>query len=158
MCIRLVSIHAKQWKYWKQYFKVLPWLFRNLIKLPWKTIYHFLIAALYYKFDIFPDFKHNILILPRSWWSPSSWIAGDFSGIINIHLTSWPRESPEISYPRMRQIFSYFYCLTNFLLTAFQRHLSDSDFCNLFGITKDQFASLPQWKQLKIKKDKGMFW
>uniref|UniRef100_A0A668AV02 Advillin n=1 Tax=Myripristis murdjan TaxID=586833 RepID=A0A668AV02_9TELE len=41
--------------------------------------------------------------------------------------------------------------------TQKERHLSDSDFCNVFGITKDQFASLPQWKQLKIKKDKGMF-
>nr|XP_046240044.1 advillin [Scatophagus argus] len=38
-----------------------------------------------------------------------------------------------------------------------EKHLSDSDFSNLFGITKDEFVSLPRWKQLNMKKEKGMF-
>ncbi|KAM8913992.1 advillin isoform 2-T2 [Spinachia spinachia] len=37
------------------------------------------------------------------------------------------------------------------------KHLSESDFDCVFGITKDSFASLPGWKQLKMKKEKGMF-
>ncbi|XP_022600669.1 advillin-like [Seriola dumerili] len=41
--------------------------------------------------------------------------------------------------------------------TQKEKHLSDSDFSNTFGITKDEFARLPQWKQLKMKKEKGMF-
>ncbi|XP_029287631.1 advillin isoform X2 [Cottoperca gobio] len=41
--------------------------------------------------------------------------------------------------------------------TQKEKYLSDSDFNNIFGITKDDFASMPRWKQLKIKKDKGMF-
>ncbi|XP_063329167.1 advillin isoform X2 [Pelmatolapia mariae] len=38
-----------------------------------------------------------------------------------------------------------------------EKYLSDSDFTTVFGMTKDQFVSLPQWKQLKMKKEKGMF-
>uniref|UniRef100_A0AAQ5Z2F2 HP domain-containing protein n=1 Tax=Amphiprion ocellaris TaxID=80972 RepID=A0AAQ5Z2F2_AMPOC len=38
-----------------------------------------------------------------------------------------------------------------------EKHLSDSDFNCVFGITKDDFASLPHWKQLSMKKEKGMF-
>ncbi|XP_035517512.1 advillin [Morone saxatilis] len=38
-----------------------------------------------------------------------------------------------------------------------EKHLSDSDFNAVFGITKDNFASLPRWKQLSMKKEKGMF-
>ncbi|KAG7218470.1 hypothetical protein INR49_009347 [Caranx melampygus] len=41
--------------------------------------------------------------------------------------------------------------------TQKEKHLSDSDFTSLFGITKDEFKQLPQWKQLKLKKDKGLF-
>ncbi|XP_070758105.1 advillin [Enoplosus armatus] len=41
--------------------------------------------------------------------------------------------------------------------TQKEKHLSDSDFSDVFGITKDDFASLPQWKQLNLKKEKGMF-
>ncbi|XP_053171140.1 advillin isoform X1 [Scomber japonicus] len=41
--------------------------------------------------------------------------------------------------------------------TQKEKHLSDYDFNNLFGITKDDFARLPQWKQLKMKKEKGLF-
>ncbi|XP_028261392.1 advillin isoform X2 [Parambassis ranga] len=38
-----------------------------------------------------------------------------------------------------------------------EKHLSDSDFTGVFGITKDDFVRLPQWKQLNMKKEKGMF-
>lgn len=39
----------------------------------------------------------------------------------------------------------------------FQNHLSDSDFSSIFGITKEEFAGMPRWKQLNMKKEKGMF-
>uniref|UniRef100_A0AAX7U5J2 HP domain-containing protein n=1 Tax=Astatotilapia calliptera TaxID=8154 RepID=A0AAX7U5J2_ASTCA len=38
-----------------------------------------------------------------------------------------------------------------------EKYLSDTDFTTVFGMTKDEFVSLPQWKQLKMKKEKGMF-
>ncbi|XP_071399077.1 advillin [Centroberyx affinis] len=38
-----------------------------------------------------------------------------------------------------------------------EKHLSDSDFQDIFGITKEQFGGMPQWKQLSIKKEKGLF-
>ncbi|KAJ8412068.1 hypothetical protein AAFF_G00143350 [Aldrovandia affinis] len=38
-----------------------------------------------------------------------------------------------------------------------EKFLSDSDFCDIFGISKDEFGSLPQWKQLNMKKSKGLF-
>uniref|UniRef100_A0A6Q2YTC6 HP domain-containing protein n=1 Tax=Esox lucius TaxID=8010 RepID=A0A6Q2YTC6_ESOLU len=47
--------------------------------------------------------------------------------------------------------------LTNSTSTIFQKHLSDTDFSVIFGMSKDQFAGLPQWKQLNLKKSKGLF-
>ncbi|XP_031702666.1 advillin [Anarrhichthys ocellatus] len=41
--------------------------------------------------------------------------------------------------------------------TQKEKYLSDSDFNHVFEITKDDFASMPQWKQLNMKKEKGMF-
>ncbi|XP_019942077.2 advillin [Paralichthys olivaceus] len=41
--------------------------------------------------------------------------------------------------------------------TQKEKHLSDSDFRSVFGISKDNFVRLPQWKQLSLKKEKGMF-
>ncbi|CAG5982213.1 unnamed protein product [Menidia menidia] len=41
--------------------------------------------------------------------------------------------------------------------TQKEKYLSDSDFMDVFGITKDDFVNLPQWKQLNMKKEKGMF-
>uniref|UniRef100_A0A8C7UWC8 HP domain-containing protein n=1 Tax=Oncorhynchus mykiss TaxID=8022 RepID=A0A8C7UWC8_ONCMY len=41
--------------------------------------------------------------------------------------------------------------------SVFQKHLSDSDFSAIFGMSKNLFASLPLWKQLSIKKGKGLF-
>lgn len=44
------------------------------------------------------------------------------------------------------------------LFICLQKYLSDSDFNDVFGITKDDFVSLPRWKQLNMKKERGMFW
>ncbi|XP_074524428.1 advillin [Halichoeres trimaculatus] len=41
--------------------------------------------------------------------------------------------------------------------TQKENYLSDSDFAEVFGITKDDFVSLPRWKQLNMKKERGMF-
>ncbi|KAL2090564.1 hypothetical protein ACEWY4_012827 [Coilia grayii] len=41
--------------------------------------------------------------------------------------------------------------------TQKEKHLSDTDFQNIFGMSKDQFAALPQWKQISLKKGKKMF-
>ncbi|XP_057702662.1 advillin [Corythoichthys intestinalis] len=41
--------------------------------------------------------------------------------------------------------------------TQKERYLTDLDFCNIFGINKDQFANLPRWRQLNLKKEKGLF-
>ncbi|XP_076003364.1 advillin [Genypterus blacodes] len=41
--------------------------------------------------------------------------------------------------------------------TRKEKYLSDSDFSEVFGISKDEFASLPQWRQLNLKKDNGLF-
>ncbi|KAJ8260187.1 hypothetical protein GJAV_G00178080 [Gymnothorax javanicus] len=38
--------------------------------------------------------------------------------------------------------------------TAKEKYLSDSDFSEAFGMTKDEFFSLPRWKQLNMKKEK----
>uniref|UniRef100_A0A671N249 Advillin-like n=1 Tax=Sinocyclocheilus anshuiensis TaxID=1608454 RepID=A0A671N249_9TELE len=37
------------------------------------------------------------------------------------------------------------------------RHLSDEDFQTVLGISREEFDSLPQWKQTTIKKEKGLF-
>lgn len=41
--------------------------------------------------------------------------------------------------------------------TQKEKYLSDTDFKAVFGISKDQFASLSNWKQINIKKGKGFF-
>uniref|UniRef100_A0A8D3DL64 HP domain-containing protein n=1 Tax=Scophthalmus maximus TaxID=52904 RepID=A0A8D3DL64_SCOMX len=41
--------------------------------------------------------------------------------------------------------------------TQKEKYLSDSDFRDVFGITKDDFVGLQPWKQLNMKKEKGMF-
>ncbi|MFT7801106.1 advillin [Arapaima gigas] len=38
-----------------------------------------------------------------------------------------------------------------------EKYLSDSDFIAVFGLSKDQFSCLPQWKKLNMKKSKGFF-
>ncbi|MBN3303444.1 AVIL protein, partial [Amia calva] len=38
-----------------------------------------------------------------------------------------------------------------------ERHLSDEDFQAVLGVSKDEFYTLPQWKQLSMKKKTGLF-
>ncbi|XP_043302435.1 advillin isoform X5 [Cervus canadensis] len=38
-----------------------------------------------------------------------------------------------------------------------ENYLSERDFVSVFGITRGQFAALPGWKQLQMKKEKGLF-
>ncbi|XP_074258914.1 advillin isoform X1 [Saimiri boliviensis] len=38
-----------------------------------------------------------------------------------------------------------------------ENYLSEPDFVSVFGITRGQFAALPGWKQLQMKKEKGLF-
>ncbi|XP_007516723.1 advillin isoform X1 [Erinaceus europaeus] len=38
-----------------------------------------------------------------------------------------------------------------------ENHLSEQDFVSVFGIPRGQFAALPGWKQLQMKKEKGLF-
>uniref|UniRef100_A0A9J7ZN84 HP domain-containing protein n=1 Tax=Cyprinus carpio carpio TaxID=630221 RepID=A0A9J7ZN84_CYPCA len=38
-----------------------------------------------------------------------------------------------------------------------ERYLSDEDFQTVVGISREEFDSLPQWKQKTIKKEKGLF-
>lgn len=38
-----------------------------------------------------------------------------------------------------------------------EKHLSDSDFSEVFGMSKEEYDGLPQWKQLKLKKAIGLF-
>nr|XP_045729034.1 advillin [Mirounga angustirostris] len=38
-----------------------------------------------------------------------------------------------------------------------ENYLSEQDFISVFGITRGQFAVLPCWKQLQMKKEKGLF-
>lgn len=46
------------------------------------------------------------------------------------------------------------------LTTSFvflQNYLSEQDFVSVFGMTRGQFTSLPGWKQLQLKKERGLF-
>ncbi|XP_013172087.1 PREDICTED: uncharacterized protein LOC106121130 isoform X2 [Papilio xuthus] len=38
-----------------------------------------------------------------------------------------------------------------------ERHLASPDFIEAFGMTKEEFAALPAWKQTNMKKDVGLF-
>uniref|UniRef100_W5M816 Advillin n=1 Tax=Lepisosteus oculatus TaxID=7918 RepID=W5M816_LEPOC len=38
-----------------------------------------------------------------------------------------------------------------------EKHLSDEDFVAVMGISRDEFDGLPHWKQLCLKKSKGLF-
>ncbi|XP_062401454.1 advillin [Sardina pilchardus] len=38
-----------------------------------------------------------------------------------------------------------------------EKHLSDTDFEAIFGMAKEQFVKLPQWKKISLKKGKGLF-
>ncbi|EMP28977.1 Advillin [Chelonia mydas] len=38
-----------------------------------------------------------------------------------------------------------------------ENYLSESDFVAVFGIRREEFAALPSWKQINLKKEKGLF-
>ncbi|XP_035307695.1 advillin [Cricetulus griseus] len=38
-----------------------------------------------------------------------------------------------------------------------ENYLSERDFASVFGMTRGQFTALPGWKQLQLKKEKGLF-
>uniref|UniRef100_A0A8C0INV0 Advillin n=1 Tax=Chelonoidis abingdonii TaxID=106734 RepID=A0A8C0INV0_CHEAB len=38
-----------------------------------------------------------------------------------------------------------------------ENYLSESDFVTVFGIRREEFAALPSWKQINLKKEKGLF-
>ncbi|XP_021097051.1 advillin isoform X3 [Heterocephalus glaber] len=38
-----------------------------------------------------------------------------------------------------------------------ENYLSECDFVSVFGITRGKFAALPGWKQLQLKKERGLF-
>uniref|UniRef100_A0A8C2WW39 Advillin n=1 Tax=Cyclopterus lumpus TaxID=8103 RepID=A0A8C2WW39_CYCLU len=73
-------------------------------------------------------------------WDPSKWIKSCQSFPPDDLVNKLVNELPEGVDPTQKE-----------------KHLSDSDFNHVFGITKDDFASMPRWKQLNMKKVKGMF-
>uniref|UniRef100_A0A8C9WVI1 Advillin n=1 Tax=Sander lucioperca TaxID=283035 RepID=A0A8C9WVI1_SANLU len=80
-------------------------------------------------------------------WDPSKWsVSGKSYEELKKELGD---EATSFNVPVVRKVV--------FISSSFLKYLSDSDFNNIFGITKDNFASMPQWKQLKMKKEKGLF-
>uniref|UniRef100_A0A668TKM6 HP domain-containing protein n=1 Tax=Oreochromis aureus TaxID=47969 RepID=A0A668TKM6_OREAU len=71
-------------------------------------------------------------------WDPTKWSSGK-------------------SYEELKKEFGDTASPVNVTVAVCKKYLSDSDFTTVFGMTKDEFVSLPQWKQLKMKKEKGMF-
>uniref|UniRef100_A0A8K9Y239 HP domain-containing protein n=1 Tax=Oncorhynchus mykiss TaxID=8022 RepID=A0A8K9Y239_ONCMY len=89
-------------------------------------------------------------------WDPSKWSVSA-NDLLLLQINSWSACVFQ-SYPPEDLINK----LANELPegvdpTQKEKHLSDSDFTAIFGMSKDHFASLPQWKQLSIKKGKGLF-
>ncbi|XP_053564187.1 advillin [Bombina bombina] len=41
--------------------------------------------------------------------------------------------------------------------TKKENYLSDQDFISAFGVTRGEYSALPTWKQLNVKKEKGLF-
>lgn len=41
--------------------------------------------------------------------------------------------------------------------THLEMYLSPEEFVDFFAMTKEEFKSLPTWKQTDLKKDKGLF-
>uniref|UniRef100_A0A4W5MWJ5 Advillin n=1 Tax=Hucho hucho TaxID=62062 RepID=A0A4W5MWJ5_9TELE len=73
-------------------------------------------------------------------WDPSKWSVSA-SDLLLFQMNSRP----------------VYVCVCVFVRVCVCKHLSDSDFSAIFGMSKNLFASLPLWKQLSIKKDKGLF-
>lgn len=75
----------------------------------------------------------------------------------NARLPKWNDSCPDLS----GQWLCYLLVSLLYLdrcFTVFKDYLSDSDFNSVFGISKDDFVNLPRWKQLNMKKEKGLFW
>uniref|UniRef100_A0A8C2YYE4 Advillin n=1 Tax=Cyclopterus lumpus TaxID=8103 RepID=A0A8C2YYE4_CYCLU len=90
-------------------------------------------------------------------WDPSKWIGGKSYEELKKELGE---EATPVNVTTVCEVLFIFQAFSRnklFFLTVFQKHLSDSDFNHVFGITKDDFASMPRWKQLNMKKVKGMF-
>uniref|UniRef100_A0A8C2WQM7 Advillin n=1 Tax=Cyclopterus lumpus TaxID=8103 RepID=A0A8C2WQM7_CYCLU len=91
-------------------------------------------------------------------WDPSKWIVRIDKLDTNMNNPKWNLNKSCQSFPPDDLVNK----LVNELPegvdpTQKEKHLSDSDFNHVFGITKDDFASMPRWKQLNMKKVKGMF-
>jgi len=41
--------------------------------------------------------------------------------------------------------------------TMRELYLGDGEFTTVMGISKNEFVKLPRWKQLNLKKSKGLF-
>uniref|UniRef100_A0A8C7MU64 Advillin n=1 Tax=Oncorhynchus kisutch TaxID=8019 RepID=A0A8C7MU64_ONCKI len=108
-------------------------------------------------------------------WDPSKWSVSA-SDLLLFQLNSWPKivrqrlifASQEQNGVETKKNFQSYppKDLINKLAnelpkgvepTQKEKHLSDSDFSAIFGMSKNLFASLPLWKQLSIKKGKGLF-
>uniref|UniRef100_A0A668TKP5 HP domain-containing protein n=1 Tax=Oreochromis aureus TaxID=47969 RepID=A0A668TKP5_OREAU len=80
-------------------------------------------------------------------WDPTKWSSG--KSYEELKKEFGDTASPVNVTVAVCKVFSF--------LNSMLKYLSDSDFTTVFGMTKDEFVSLPQWKQLKMKKEKGMF-
>ena len=38
-----------------------------------------------------------------------------------------------------------------------EEYLSDTEFAQVFGMDRDQFSSMPAWKQIALKRSKSLF-
>uniref|UniRef100_A0A8C7Z2D1 Advillin n=1 Tax=Oryzias sinensis TaxID=183150 RepID=A0A8C7Z2D1_9TELE len=70
-------------------------------------------------------------------------------------FTAWDPFKWSVEKSQLSCIFIHNFCSE--MVTLQNKYLSDGDFFNVFGISKDDFVRLPQWKQLKLKKEKGLF-
>uniref|UniRef100_A0A8C0LDK0 Advillin n=1 Tax=Canis lupus dingo TaxID=286419 RepID=A0A8C0LDK0_CANLU len=70
-------------------------------------------------------------------WDPHMWSAGK-------------------SYEQLKEELGDAAAITRITAVSWN-YLSEQDFISVFGITRGQFAALPGWKQLQMKKEKGLF-
>lgn len=52
---------------------------------------------------------------------------------------------------------NFYYCLIIFHVYLFQRHLSDTEFEQLFQCTRSDFYRLPQWRRNELKRRARLF-
>ncbi|KAM9671651.1 LOW QUALITY PROTEIN: advillin [Trichechus inunguis] len=109
-------------------------------------------------------------------WDPHIWSAGksyeqlkkelgDAAAIVritadmkNVTLSLNPDDSKPKYYPKEVLLKSKNLELPEDVNPAKkENYLSEQDFVSVLGITRGQFAALPGWKQLQLKKEKGLF-